>query len=242
MNSPTAETLYDVMEATWPPAEAFRFGPWMLRDGAGGGKRVAATTAEAAFDTRALTKAEAAMADMGQPHLFMIRAGDTALDQALESCGYSIIDPVALYLAPIGILTQEPLPHVAAFTIWPPLAIAMDIWAKGGIGPARIDVMHRCNGAKTCILARNADQPAGAGFVAIHDNIAMIHAIEVANDHRRQGVGGNILRAAAFWAQDHGATHLALAVTRANTGANALYTFHGMTVVGHYHYRIKQGP
>ena len=69
----------------------------------------------------------------------------------------------------------------------------------------------------------------------------MIHAIEVAPEHRRHGVGRNMLIKAAHWAQDQGATHLSLAVTRANTGANALYSFLGMTVVGNYHYRIKQG-
>jgi N-acetylglutamate synthase len=35
-----------VLEATWPPAARHRAGPWVLRDGAGGGKRVSAATAE----------------------------------------------------------------------------------------------------------------------------------------------------------------------------------------------------
>jgi hypothetical protein len=45
------------------------------------------------------------------------------------------------------------------------------------------------------------------------------------------------MREAAFWAQDQGASHLALAVTQGNTGGNALYSSLGMQVVGQYHYR-----
>ena len=56
---------------------------------------------------------------------------------------------------------------------------------------------------------------------------------------RDDDVARNMMRAAAIWAQNHGATTLALAVTRSNVSANALYSSLGMTVVGYYHYRIK---
>ena len=45
-------------------------------------------------------------------------------------------------------------------------------------------------------------------------------------------------RAAAFWAQGQGVTWLTLVTTQVNTGANALYTSLGMTLVGQYHYRF----
>lgn len=239
MTLPDAKTLYDVLEATWPAATMHRAGPWMIREGAGGGKRVSAATVEADFTEADIASAEDEMQALGQDALFMLRPEDAALDQMLDQQGYRVIDPVDLYVLPVAALTQERLPLVTAFHIWPPLAIMPDLWAEGGIGPARIAVMNRVNVPKTAILARQTDQPAGTAFVAIHDGIAMIHAIEVAPKLRRQGVGTKILRAAAEWAQDNGATHLSLAVTGANTGANALYASLGMTVVGHYHYRIK---
>ena len=166
----------------------------------------------------------------------MIRDGDDALDALLDAQGYRINDPVVLYAIDIAALTALPVPPVSAFTLWPPLAIMADLWAAGGIGPARIAVMNRVNGPKTGILTRASDQPAGTAFVAIHDNFAMTHAIEVTAPLRRQGVGVNILRMAAHWAQDHEATHLTLAVTRANAAANHLYSSLGMQVVGYYHY------
>jgi hypothetical protein len=48
-----------------------------------------------------------------------------------------------------------------------------------------------------------------------------------------------MMRAAAVWAQDHGAQTLACAVTSANTGARALYASLNMQNVGYYHYRAK---
>ncbi|MEP3916946.1 GNAT family N-acetyltransferase [Ascidiaceihabitans sp.] len=239
MTLPPPETLYDVLESTWPAAAVRQVGPWMIRDGQGGGKRTSAATLQGVFASADIAVAEAEMQALGQDPLFMLRPEDTALDQALEARGYRVIDPVHLYAVPLTDLPQEPLPLVTAFPVWPPLAIARDIWAQGGISAARVAVMQRVTGAKTAILLRQNDHPAGVGFVAIHEKIAMIHAIEVTPKLRRQGVGAKILRAAGEWAQNNGATHLSLAVTRANTGGNALYTSLGMTVVGHYHYRIK---
>jgi GNAT superfamily N-acetyltransferase len=241
MTLPAAKTLYDVLEATWPAATMHRAGPWMIREGLGGGKRVSAATAEADVTEDDITTAEAEMRALGQDALFMLRPEDSVLDQMLNQRGYRVIDPVDLYALPVDTLTQERLPLVTAFHIWPPLAIMPDLWAEGGIGPARLAVMNRVTVPKTAILTRQTDQPAGVGFVAIHDGVAMVHAIEVTPKLRRQGVGTKILRGAAEWAQDNGATHLALAVTCANTGANALYASLGMSVVGHYHYRINPG-
>ena len=225
------------MEATWPPAASWRLGPWRLRDGAGGGKRVSAATVEGAWTEADIDAAETAMA---MP-LFMIRPEDAALDLALAARGYQRFDPVVTYAAATASLKAPP--YFTTFPHWPPLQIALDLWAEGHIGPARIAVMQRASGPKTAILSRTADQTTdratGIAFVAMHGTTAMLHALEVSPAHRRQGSAQNMLRAAAHWAQDHGAVTLALAVTEANTAARALYASQGMQVVGHYHYRQK---
>jgi N-acetylglutamate synthase len=46
----TGDVFADAMEATWPPAATTRLGPWLLRDGKGGGKRVSAATLAGEFD------------------------------------------------------------------------------------------------------------------------------------------------------------------------------------------------
>lgn len=245
----TPETLYDVLEATWPAAARHRAGPWCIRDGQGGGQRVSAATAEAKWAPEDIALAEAGMTALGQPSLFMIREGEAALDQALAARGYRIKDPVVAYAVPCALLADPPShpPHdpMRAFAHWPPLGIAVQIWAEAGIGPGRLAVMQRAQGPKTVILGRTEDRASGVAFVAIHGNIAMLHGLETAPAMRRKGSARAILQGAAVWAQAQGAQTFSLVVTEANAGARGLYASLGMEVVGQYHYRVKsaeEGP
>ena len=235
-----APSLYEVIDGTWPAADYQRLGPWVLREGKGGGSRVSAATladSDREPDDNDLQAAEDAMRAMGQVPIFMIRADDGRLDRALARRGYAILDPVTIYAAPVTGLTDLPLPRVTVFTIWEPLAIMREIWADAGIGPARLAIMDRAPGPKTGLLARHRDKPAGAGFVAIHRGTAMVHALEILPHQRREGIGGWMMRGAALWAAGQGAQTISVMCTRENTGANALYASLGMPVVGQYHYR-----
>ncbi|WP_299847668.1 N-acetyltransferase [uncultured Roseovarius sp.] len=236
---PGVQHLYSVIEGTWPPADKREVGPWTIRDGQGGGQRVSAATANTSVSLHDLPEAETAMRRLSQPQLFMIRDGDAEVDAVLEAAGYPIVDPVNIYVSPLAELTTERPPRVTTFAIWEPLEIMRDIWTKGGIGPGRVNVMTRANGPKTGLFGRSNNRPAAAGFVAIHDRIAMVHALEVLERHRREGMGRHMMREAAFWAADQGATHMSVICTQANTSANALYSSLGLTLVGQYHYRHK---
>ena len=229
----TPERLAGVMEATWPPARSRREGPFRLREGAGGGKRVSAASCEGDW-----AEADLATLDRMAWPLVLIRAQDVALDAVLADRGWGIVDPVVVYAAPVAGLAAD-LPALAAFPHWPPLAIARSLWDEGGIGPERMAVMDRVAGPKTAVLARDGDRPAGVAFVACDGAEAMLHALEVRPAHRRRGIGTILLQAAANWAASQGAERLSLAVTERNTGARALYARLGMEVVGQYHYRMK---
>lgn len=231
--------LYTASEATWPPANATRLGPWTIREGKGGGQRVSAATAEGPVTPADLTDAEAAMQAMGQTPLVMVRDGEAALDALLEDAGYGVVDPVLAMAAPVAPLAVPP-PPITAFTMWEPLEIMYELWAEGGIGPERIEVMRRVRGPKAGVLGRTSDRAAGAAFVAMHEKIAMIHAVVVSPALRRQKTAVNMMRAAACWAQDQGADSLAVLVTEANAGARALYASLSLQVVGKYHYRKKE--
>ena len=237
---PTAEQLIEVCEATWPPAATHRVGAWVVRDGAGGGKRVSAATENWPTTEADLPVAEKAMRDAGMDPLFQIRAGDEHLDEMLEKHGYDIIDPVNIWVIPVAELTREQLPPVSAFAIWPMLSIMTELWEEGGINEHRRAVMDRADCPKTALLARTDDTPAGVGFVGMHDGIAMAHALHVDTKLRRMGTGQNLLKQAAKWAQEQGAEFLSLIVTQGNHAANPLYANLGMHLVGHYHYRVKR--
>lgn len=234
----TPESITALIDATWPAKSTQDVAGWTIRKGAGGGSRVSAATATKAAKLEEHALAAKAMRNLGQTPLFMVRAGEEALDGMLEADGYTIKDPVTYYTASVeAIATQRP-PPVTCFQVWPPLATQAEIWDAGGVDDARLAIMHRAKGPKSTVLGRIHDTPAGTAFAAIHDGTAMLHAIETAHAFRRQGVARHMVRALAFWALEKGAHTVALLVTRANIGANTLYTSMGFEAVGGYHYRI----
>jgi len=218
---------------TWPAAKQWHKGGWRFQDGAGGGKRVSAAMALGAKPDWGLLETE-----MPAP-LVMVRSDQKALDQTLQDKGFRMVDPTVLYACDLDLLALDPLPPAQAYATWPPLHASMEIWEEGGVDAARRSVMARVPNAKTALLIRNDDSPASAAFVALSGPIAMIHAIEVHPNHRRQGVGRKTMIKAAHWAVERGASRLALAVRKQNSAARALYTSFGMDVVGQYHYRAR---
>lgn len=234
---PSAQQIYEVVEATWPSAGSRACGPFTIREGQGGGKRVSAATVSGGFAEVDLSAAEGAMRHLGQEPLFQIRQGDEALDGMLQARGYKVIDSVTMYAAPAADLATERPPRTAAIPAWEPLSIMEEIWQTGGIDAARIAVMHRAQGAKTGFISRWQDKPAGTSFLAIHDGIGMVHALEILPFQRRLGVGRWLMRRAAFWVLENGGHTLSVICTSRNEGANRLYTSLGMSVVGKYHYR-----
>ena len=234
----TEAQLFDLIDVTWPAASTGMAGPFRIREGRGGGSRVSAATAEGAFDDIDFSHAEEAMRKLGQTPLFMVRGGEYALDRALAAQGYLVKDPVIGFVSKVEPLMAALPPPVTTFEIWPPLPIEAELWEAGGIGPARLDVMLRAECDRTTILGRLDDTPAGVAYVGRVGAHGMIHAIEVAPHFRRRGLGGHMIAAAARWVRQTGGTHLSLIVTRANAGAQALYSSLGMTPVGQYHYRI----
>ena len=80
-------TLYDAIAATWPAAQLHRAGPWIIRDGQGGGKRVSAATAEGPVQPADIQQAQRAMLDLGQRPLFLLRDGEADVDALWADVG-----------------------------------------------------------------------------------------------------------------------------------------------------------
>lgn len=242
MSLPAPAALFAALDATWPAAEVQDCGPFRLRRGAGGGKRVSAITCEGDWQEADIAAAEAGMRAMGQPPLFMIRPGDAALDAALAARGHALVDPVVVLAAPVAAIAAHAPPGMACLSVGRSLAIMREIWAAGGIGPGRLQVMARAAGPCRSFLARQNDRPAGVAFAAMADRIAMLHALHVLAEMRRQGVAQNILGRAAEWAQHAGAEWFSVVTTGENMPALRLFSGLGMQAVANYHYRLWITP
>jgi len=234
--APDPAAIDAALAATWPAAAVRPLGPVTLRDGAGGGRRAGAATLDGAFDAAAVDAALAAMRDAGLAPLFRVRADQPALDAHLAARGLRIVDPTCLHAAPAAALAAPPRP-ISLFGLWPMLAIHAQLWAEAGTGPERLAVMARAPAPKAAFIARIENRAAGVAFCALHGPVAMLHALEVSPGFRRKGVARLMVTGIADWARSQGAATLALAVTRANTPARALYTGLGMPEAGGYHYR-----
>ncbi|AUH64585.1 GNAT family N-acetyltransferase [Paracoccus zhejiangensis] len=228
--------LSEAFEATWPAEDYADAGGFRIGRAPGAGGRVNSARAAGVWSDADVDAAIAVMRGWGQPLVFRVLDGDERLQDALTARGFRRENPTAIMAAPIARLTDRELPPVTAFAIWPPMAIQRDIWAAGNIKAARQQVMLRVPEPRTSILGRIKDRAAGAGFAAIHGDVAMVHALEVLPDWRRLGLAGWMMRQAAFWAAEHGAARIGLAVSRANAGAVALYRAMGFDEIAGYAY------
>lgn len=238
------EEIVATIAATWPPEATRAVGPFDVCEGAGGGNRVSAARLRdplsdgGAVSPCDIADAAAAQAARGDGPLFMVFGWQDALDRTLAAEGYAPRDETVLLAAPLPEVAMPP-PRLSCFPIWPPLAVQEEIWQSGGIGPARLAVMHRATGPKTSLFGRVEDRPGGSAFVAVQGRVAMLHALEVAPQLRRRGLARLMVRAGAAWAGDHGAEVFAVLVTRANAAAQGLYASLGLQPVETYRYLVK---
>ncbi|MEJ6389856.1 GNAT family N-acetyltransferase [Gymnodinialimonas ulvae] len=239
-----ATDLFPTIAVSWPPRTAQRVGPFMVPNADAGGNRVSAArlkdpTALGITDAE-LNDAEATMQAQGRLPLFQVLNHQDGLSDALDTRGYIARDHTDLLLIQAADLAAAP-PPVTAFTIWPPLAIQTEIWDAGGIDAPRRAVMDRATFPKTSLFGRINDKPAGAAFVGMSGNVAMLHALEVVPMARRAGLASTMMRAAADWARKQGAEWFSVLVTQQNTQAQRLYASLGLKAVGTYCYRVKTG-
>lgn len=226
----------EAFESTWPAAEYADVGGFRAGRGLGAGGRVSSARVIGPWATDDIRRVEEINKGWDQPSMFRVLNDDTRLATALQQMGYRSEKPTVIMSAPLDRLTDQDIPPITAFAVWPPLAIQREIWAAGNIGPARQAVMDHVALPKTSVLGRTDDRAAGAGFVAIDNQVAMIHAVEVLAEWRRRGLAGWMVREAAFWARDNGATRMGLAVTRGNAGAIAAYQGLGFQEIAGYSY------
>ena len=233
-----SSSIFDTIDLTWPAEEFLELPEWKLRRSLKGGKRVSAATLIKKSGIPNIKFVENTLADWCQDKLFMIKAGENSLDEALEKRGYCIVDPTNIWSISSEALSIQQIPPVTAFSIFPPLAIQKEIWTANGIDASRIKIMDRVKTPKTTIFGRINAKPAASAFAAVVNKIAMVHALIVDQKYQRQGMGKFVMQKAGAWAHQQGAESVAALCTKHNQSANNFYKILGMQVIGEYHYRL----
>lgn len=235
---PDARQADAAIAATWPGRAQRRVGPWIIRQGDAGGRSRAAFLVEP-YAPGQVGVAEAAIAAQGDSPLFRVRDWDGELAAELAASGYAELDPTLVLAAdPAALAEPEPSTGIEG---WPPVALMEEIWADGGIGPARIATMDRFEGPRTAILVRDGQRPAALCHVNLHDGIAVVHAVHTVPHLRGRGRGRQAMLCAARWARQQGAGALLAPVAAVNAPARALYASLGLVDVGGYRYHSKDG-
>ena len=231
-------SIFETIDLTWPAEEFLELTEWKLRKSIKGGKRVSAATAIGKSGIPAIQFVENTLEEWCQDKLFMIKAGENSLDEALKERGYSIVDPTNIWSISAEALSMQQIPPVTAFSIFPPLAIQREIWIANGIDASRIEIMDRVKTPKTTIFGRINAKPAASAFVAVSNKIAMVHALIVDHKFQRQGIGKYVMQKVGVWAHQQGAESVVVLCTKQNQSANNFYKILGMQVIGEYHYRL----
>ncbi|ERL53300.1 GNAT family N-acetyltransferase [Halomonas huangheensis] len=233
--------LAAAFEATWPAAEYADAGGFRVGRGLGAGGRVSSARVAEAWQDSDIDAAIALHEHWEQRPVFRVLDSDRQLIAVLEARGFRCENPTLIMaITPAELLDRTlPLTETESRSIWPPLVAQREIWTAGNIGPTRQAVMERVAEPRTSILGQLDDKVVGTAFAAIDQEVAMVHCVEVRPDWQRLGLASAMMRQAALWADEHGATRLALAVSRANDGAVAMYCRLGFRdVVGYGYYAL----
>lgn len=233
--------LRAALAASWPAVEQADIGGFRIgrRDAASAARRIGlldgAACALGPWDADDLEAAIARAGAWGQPAGFHVTQDQQSLHSTLLARGFTQQRDLRIMSAPIRALTDQPPPPLAAFALWPPLAIQRDLWSEALIPPDQQAVMARVTVPHTALLGRVNDRAAGVGFAAASGPVAVVHALQTMPGLRRLGVAGWMLRQAGLWAAEQGAEHLVLMVDRENRPAIALFEtlgFRDISAVG----------
>ncbi|HLR84908.1 MAG TPA: GNAT family N-acetyltransferase [Nocardioidaceae bacterium] len=230
----------------WPPLETEPLGDWVLRAAAG-------------FTSRA--NSVAVHGDPGVPFAeASARIHDFYSDRGLEPTAQVIVDSVwEKRFADAGwrgvgdahdysVLQVVDLRDAITYAREP----GDDVGIAGTVDDDWLALYNRAATAYPDAARAVLEGPPTVGFVRIGEPLAAIgriavtgewagmSCVEVADSHRRQGLGRRVVDASLHWARHRGADKAYLQATRTNAPALALYSRYGFA--DHYTYRYLRPP
>lgn len=237
--TPGSSELSQLAATAWPAREQVELEGWLLRASAGVTQR--ANSALPLVATPApLDALLGAVEDFYDARLLppRVQVEDPALDAALAARGWTSSSPTDLLAGP--------LPEGPSSAVVQDLDDAwLDCWwdVDGRGGAAEKHVARSMLEAVGTPVAHARVLRDGV-VVGVARGVAQgpwlgVFQVAVRPEHRRTGVGSDLLRGLQAWGEQQGCWSAYLQVGRANPG-RALYA--GMQVVGAYAYRTRPAP
>ncbi|MEV0601200.1 GNAT family N-acetyltransferase [Streptomyces sp. NPDC050315] len=247
----SARELTEVAARGWPAVETERLGEWTLRAAAGFTKR--ANSALPVGDPgvpldAALDRVRAWYAARGLPPYVVVSTGaadsDELLAAELERRGWTAERHTVVRVGALAPLADTDADLTRVRLSREPDAGWISMYNRSADAPP--EAIKVLTGGPSVWFATvpGEDGPAAIGRVVVDGRWAGFAAVEVAPDHRRQGLATLVMSALAERALQEGASAAYLQVEADNAGAHALYDGLGFTDHHHYHYRRapQDGP
>ena len=223
------------LAASWPAVEAEASGGWLLRYSRGFSRRsdsvLALSEPEAGLEAAVAHAVEWYRHRRARPLIAVPGGVGRRLDAALASRGWTAEAETAVLTKPI-----EPFCYDGEAAI------------GHQAGPEMLDQLGRGRPeAAAAVLGSGPDRAfaeirrggvlAARGRAAIEDGLAAVTGIGTLPEHRRRGLGGEVLAALTAWAASAGAGRVAVQVETGNEAALSFYAAQGFKERYRYWYR-----
>nr|WP_245966936.1 GNAT family N-acetyltransferase [Sphaerisporangium album] len=196
---------------------------------------------------QAIDAAERFYAERGLPCVFSMGPGAPAsLDERLEARGYRVVDRTTYLTAsldgPLAEDSEETAPARVGLYEEPSPEWLAAWWAVDGRydGEGLPCATRILRGVPaTYADVRQGGRALAVGRSVLQGDTLGIYCMATLPEARRRGLAGAVLRTLTADGRARGAVRAYLVVIASNAPAIALYTRHGFTPTGGYHYRVR---
>lgn len=241
--------LEDVCAKAWPALEQQSLGEWKLRATYGITKRANSVYSIGPFPQNTdwqLQVDEFYRSRLIPVSYYVSEASPPELDGILESLGYEKVFECFIMTADCKEITkriEKDNRFTFVFTEEADESWIRDFMQLEGFPSERFSaydhIFSAIESSKSFVRVCENGETIGLGTVVVDRGWACLSNIIVSPDHRRKGVGQQLLRALTDWATERGAQNLLLQVIQNNTAAVTMYRQIGFSPVSQHHYRVQ---
>jgi GNAT superfamily N-acetyltransferase len=216
-----------------PPLEQVEVEGWRLRAAAGVTKR--ANSALPLSDALPVAQVEAFYRERGLPP--RVQVSERRVDEALAARGWERDFEVTVLTGPVPAGPSSALVEPAVDEAWTDCWWAVD--GRGGDAEraVAVEVLQRIQAPAAYASVRLEGQVVAVGRGVAQEGLLGVFAMAVLPEHRRRGLGREVLQALGSWGASQGAERVYLQVLDDNVAARSLYAAAGLAPAHGYHYR-----